>query len=256
MMRKETFVGEPDWMTIPFEKQPKLPFHQLLDTLLKTPLLMNRAEKIKRETRPDRKLKLCLDMADTCWELDEELSNFYSHLETVHEGPLFWTVVADDHDDYDDDFPFSYRLAFPDSRLGTTVMVYWGALSILWSGSCELYKLIEQLTSIKNNVTPLTSPDEPWPDFDEVAKRINLPPLKHRTEFITLARNICRSVDSCMGEFFTLPVIIAPLSIISDILHSWPGYEQEIQWALKALQRIGKMGVQIARSFPERVEID
>jgi len=250
-MRKKTFVSESEWMTIPFAIHPKVPFHRLLDTLLKTPSLMDRGEDIARETCAEEKLRLCLDMAKTCWDLDNELECFYSNLKALSDGPLFWPVAVDNQDHY----PFSFNLAFPESRIGTTLMLYWATLTILWSGMYTLYILIETLISIKNNITPLNIPEGSQPDFEEIASRINLPPLKHRTEFITLARNICRSVDFCIEDPFTLPIMIPPLSVISSILNTWPEFDPEIQFAHRALERIRKRGVEMARYFPEPVEV-
>jgi hypothetical protein len=253
MMRKKTFLLEPEWMTIPFMKNPKLPFHELLDILLQSPALMDRGEEIKQETNPHEKLRLSLKMVETTWELDEELEAFYKRLQIIMNAPLYWPVPNESAQTHNGEslepYQFEYNLHFLDVRLGSQLMLFWAAQVLLFSGMCELYELIDQLLL---GIAP-HRPTELWPDFDAIASRINQPPLGHRTEFIIQARQVCQSVEFCVGDFLALPVVIAPLSIISQILLCWPGYEREVAWARKALVKVRLRGVEMARHFPSPV---
>jgi hypothetical protein len=252
-MRKKTFLSEEAWMTIPFSETPKTPFHQMLDILLLSPELMDRAEQLGREQVPERKLRLCLEMVDTCWKLDERMEAFYSTLEYTISGQLYWHSESS----YGplDQYPFSTKLEFIDSGVGVTITLWWAALVLLWSGMCELYELIDTIMAQGQVMKGRLRPADTWPDFDAIACRIQLRPLGHRSQFITPAQNVCRAVEFLMNDDISLAVLLAPLSMIAQVLPAWPGFESEVQWARVALGKIRQRGVELARYFPEQVVI-
>jgi hypothetical protein len=253
-MRKKTFLSEPDWMTIPFQETRKTPFHQMLDILLSSPELMDRAELIKRERVLERRLELCLGMADTCWNIERKMQRLYSNLEAVATGQLYWPSVSS-YSALDDQYPFSTKLEFVDRGIGLTLTLYWAALTVLWSGMCELYELIDRLMAEEQDMTAASRSTDTWPDLESTARKIGQRPLDHRTQFIMPARKVCQSVEYFMNDDFSLAVLLAPLGMISHILPCWPGFEAEMQWTRRALVKIQQRGVELARHFPEQVVI-
>lgn len=260
-MRKKTYLSEPEWMSIPFEVHPKMPWQHLIDILLECPELMDRAVDIKTAEDPKRKLKLALDMNHTCWDLDRRLQEFFDRLVGLIGASLFWSVPLPEEGKvlFGETYPFDKSLEFHDPWTGTTLVLYWATLCILYSGMCELYFLIDSLMSNEANdsfIPPPFKDFSDWPDFSGILSRTGLPPLDHRTDWIDLARNVCQSVEYCLKDELSMPTLIAPLSMVSHIVDCWDDYRTEYEWCQQGIQMIRRRGVELARLFPEQVILE
>jgi hypothetical protein len=56
MSRKSSFLGEPDWLEIPFQFLPKDIFNQLLDSCFKLAAILEAVDKAKLSSPPDTML--------------------------------------------------------------------------------------------------------------------------------------------------------------------------------------------------------
>ncbi|KAK9482956.1 hypothetical protein V1527DRAFT_310991 [Lipomyces starkeyi] len=92
--------------------------------------------------------------------------------------------------------------------MANTVVIYWAISTMLWPGLCRLYQLI---SSTKLDRNPCSSGDSNYDDIysctDEVRTldspefyMIQLLPLEHRVDFVTMARNVAQSVEYCMKD--------------------------------------------------------
>jgi hypothetical protein len=69
----------------------------------------------------------------------------------------------------------------------------------------------------------------------------------------TLARNICQSIEFCLGDEFRGfggRAAVFPLKVAIETLHDAPNCEQELRWAQAAMGRISQSSVQIMNHFP------
>ena len=68
----------------------------------------------------------------------------------------------------------------------------------------------------------------------------------------TLARNICQSIEFCLGDEFRGfggRAAVFPLKVAIETLHDAPNCEQELRWAQAAMARISQSGVRIMKHF-------
>jgi hypothetical protein len=76
-------------------------------------------------------------------------------------------------------------------------MLFWATLAILWSGMAYTYKALlgfQAANLIRTNTLP-----------DKTIAQLNIaqpPALGHRTDVVTLAPNICQSIEFCLGDEF------------------------------------------------------
>jgi ABC-type antimicrobial peptide transport system ATPase subunit len=79
-----------------------------------------------------------------------------------------------------------------------------------------------------------------------------LPPLGHRKDVATMAKNICQSVEYCLEpehRGLGAKVITFPLKVAIETLHE-AHCERELQWAKAIMEKLDRMGVRIMRHFP------
>jgi len=247
-------------MEIPFAVNPKAPQQKLFDILLQAPTLMERADRIQTEFCLQTKLDLCFAMAKSIWELDAELEVFYSDLAAQADGPLYWPILCSESSEDGEVkvYPFPIRLEFIDQRLGALLMIFWASQVVMWSGLCDLYYLIDRLKLIEIGIMPDTPHSKPkLEDMDAIAQRIHLPLVEHRKEFIVPTRNVCHSVEYVLAhDHLSLPAIIAPLNMISQVMADWPGCEPEVEWARKCQGRLYKQGVKLAKHYDPAVQFE
>jgi hypothetical protein len=258
-MGRKTFLTDPMWKTIPFGKHSKLLLSQLMDILLVAPEMHKFGQAIKAETDIAKKLGLCLDLVPVLFDLETQLLAFYAKAEAKFNGPLYWPVLAtskifEERNCKGYPYPYSVRFEFPHSRVGIMMMLYWGALTILWSGMCNLYETISL-----NCPTFLQSklPDDQWSDIDGIALHLGLPILVQQKDFLTMARNVCQSAESCMDEDLSMPVVLGPLCMVAACLNSGqPEYEVEIRWILECMRILEHRGVGMSKYFPVRMALE
>ena len=215
---------------------------------------MCRADKLDRMKSPKMQLRELLIIIKELWRLDGNMHQFHDDLRARANGPLYWPVFAttrkkvQDLDNEDDRelFPLDYH--FIDTKVGTTMILYWAAMTTLWSGMCQIYhhidRLVEGLTAAGLDLSDLGE--------DGVApSTANLPPLDKRTGFISLAHNVFQSVEFCTRDTFGLPFTTAPLNMLVHILSDHPEYVRETEWAKSQLEQILQRGVIMVKYLPK-----
>jgi hypothetical protein len=216
------------------------------------------------------------DMLDHCWKLDALLQEFYAELEASHPGPLYWPQFSNRDNPADDPelgkvFPVAFH--FSNLKMAQTLIMYWAVLLMLYQGLNDLHGLVymlkQQLGSPitpvdSNNVsleeveTSTTSDGSRTGDTGQQASQSgtpttgldwnNLPPLEHRVDILSIARNICQSVEYCMQDHMLgsgPAVVVAPLNIVLATLKSRPDFQREIYWAAAVVDEIRRKGMRI-----------
>jgi hypothetical protein len=121
--------------------------------------------------------------------------------------------------------------------------MYWATLAILWSGMKYIYSLLSPVAAF----LPLIAPGA------------SLPPLEHRSDTISLAKNICQSIEyisSQASDGGTL-VSVFPLKVAIETFADGTNVDEscarELEWAKSLIGRIAR-GVRLLNCLDEPVE--
>jgi hypothetical protein len=108
-------------------------------------------------------------------------------------------------------------------RTAHVCILFWATSAILWSWMTYTYKLLLGLQAA-SSLRADTLRDETLGQFN-----IAQPPaLGHRTDVATLARNICQSIEFCLGDEFRglgPRAALFPLNVAIETLHDAPNCE-------------------------------
>ena len=200
-------------------------------------------------------LQETLKIIDQCWEVDAALGRFYEEYTANLPDRLYWLKLSKTSDGLGEEKVFPVAFHFIDLRTANTLMYYWSTLLMLWSGLCRLYQHISNLDSQGFSIYNMhvsgseddRSPSEstlPRPTADR------LPLLVHRTDFASVAWNICQSVEYCMQEDmldFGPQSVAVPLQIVVETLRGIPTYSRQLLWAEKVLEQVTRRGIRILK---------
>jgi hypothetical protein len=247
---KSTFLSEPEWKSVPFSVFPKAPLQKVLDLLLEAPMILKKVDRFPSLSR-EMQIPFLLDLLQDCVSIDRKMQLFILEFEASRGGLLYWPMppkepIVIDASDFpvsdDGVFPVSYE--FSDSRIGITMMLYWGALTILYSGACHLYNTLAQLTTI----TPVMNGEVTCYFLtNEQNQTVEIPWSTRFRDFRTTANNVCQSVEFCLQDELSNPSMVAPLNMVIDALSSWPGFEKEIAWIRNTLVLISNKGMKMVK---------
>lgn len=220
-----------------------------------------------------------------CWELDTKLQALYNRLERQEPGPVYWPIVANEFNPLDGTqaFPATYR--FPDMRTAHTCIMYWAACSILWSGLIKIYEVLNGLQMLMQALAassipvPLSAPIPPFtsasspsssnttvsppglsaelPTLMSSPPALELPPLGHRSDILSIARNICKSLPyyeaGLVKAGIPITVAVFPLKVAIEGLSGVEGCERELEWAIGNFQTIIGSGAQLLENLGQDV---
>jgi hypothetical protein len=185
-----------------------------------------------------------LALVQDCWKLDTRLNAFYKRLARSTSGPVYWArlsngfnqsiLTGETGNEIGEGskgviFPVAYQ--FQDPEMARTVAVYWASLTILYSGMKFIYNLL--------------APIIPFLPF--LAPGSSLPALEHRTDTVTLAKNICQSIEFIVSNnsgSLAMLVVFPLKTAIEALADPADGCERELEWAKGVMTRIA-MGVKI-----------
>lgn len=228
----------------------------MLDLLAYAPDIFRETDKFPEMDSVTR-LVAEIDLVKKLWKLDSDLYRFYKGLEEDSLGPLYWTQFAKPSSrivDGDEEELFAVAFYFLNLRMAGTLMLYWATQTMLWSGMGYLYIAIQmEVEAIKTalgdskvggfsheHLAAMMYELENNPDLTQ------LPPLGHREDILSPARNVCQSVEYCMQEEMLglgPAAVAAPLGIAFDTLKPHPQYQREVSWMKDALNRLPERGL-------------
>ena len=241
-----TYLSEEAWLKVPWKHNPKSRFDELLDILSEAPAIFRRADDFQTFDPEQRPSAACAVIKD-CWWVDETLHTFYDEFSDAASGTLYWEEPSKRSfvHDIEDIFLCTTAYHFPDIDTARTLVLYWAALTMLWTGMTRLYHLVTALEQ-----AGLSTP--------EIAK---LPPLKQKANFIAPARNVLQSVEYMLEDRLLGlgPLsIVAPVSIVVETIRDFPQYAHEVTWADEVLGEVKERGLKIlectGRAWHEEVE--
>ncbi|PYH90490.1 C6 zinc finger domain protein [Aspergillus ellipticus CBS 707.79] len=240
-----SFMFESSWMEQPWEVIPKTFFSQVVDCLAKAPRILQRVY-LLQHLSPEDQIQLCHELIRECWQIDEKIDTIWNGMHNATPDPLYWLVpsrvssASFDSESSDNLFPIVFCFANPECA--TTLILLWAVRVMLWSGLCNLYNGIVAFESLVLQV--IESP------FDSTstagAVKPPLPALGHRRDYISMAHNVCQSVEYLLQDELLLagPLSVCPaLGIVIDTLRDQPPYANEVIWLQKALGVVRQRGI-------------
>jgi Fungal specific transcription factor domain len=235
---RSTYLSEKAWKTLPWKTTAKKSYDQLLDIVALAPDIFRRTDDFD-SMDPRQRLLEAIIVIEECWKVDARLRHFYQSLEESTPGPLYWPALSQEislpktsptNAAQGKLFPVSYH--FPSLPIARTLIFYWSVLNMLWTGMVRLYQLVSEtqaagITTLEANL---------------------LPPLGHRADFMTPARNTLQSVEYLMQDKMLglgPQSVIAPLSIVAETIKDFPECAREVRWAFGILDEIRERGMMI-----------
>jgi hypothetical protein len=261
--RRLTYLSSPPWIHLPWKSHEKTQYDKFLDTMALLPQVIADGYSIvdtmqrAAETQtldPSTLFVKILELVDRCWKLDAKFRAFYVELEKENLGHLYWPelsagiITIADESGLGKVFPVAFQ--FLNIQMTHICMLYWASSAILWTGMVFIYKLIAGFQAQAALIQPPEDPDKP--DNENGRPPIfsinQLPPLEHRVDVASLAKNICQSVEySVQHEERAIwkTRAVAPLKVAIETFHDTPGCERELEWGLAAMESITGGGVRI-----------
>lgn len=190
-----------------------------------------------------------LEIIDRGWKLDARFRAFYADLERENLGPLYWPqlsagmVTTADEPELGKIFPVSFQ--FLNIGMAHMCMLYWTSSAILWSGIGYMYKVIAGFQALQPQQDGSPSNGE---DATPGFSMAHLPPLEHRSDVASVAKNICQSLEYSLHFDDQSPWktrAVFPIKVAIETLHDAPGCERELEWAIAAMEKITGEGVRI-----------
>ena len=240
-----TYLADPIWMQVPWTENEKNPMDRIVDCLAQAPDVLKDSARLPHLGLMDQ-LALANRIVSECWDLDWALQQCYEEIQASENGPLYWTVLSQGWNQANSPgaaelFPVSYQ--FPNIKTASTLMMYWASCIMLWTGLCELYGVIDQLIIVARAGEPSDG------EYDAHG----LPPLEHRTDFLSVARHLCRSVEYCLqkdmlaaGRF----VVSTPLAIAIGSLKDMSECQREVAWMRNVMVQVRDNGLRIFEYKP------
>ncbi|OJJ50107.1 hypothetical protein ASPZODRAFT_149516 [Penicilliopsis zonata CBS 506.65] len=239
-----TFLASTAWMEIPWMHSKKEPIDRIMDCLAVAPRILQRTDAFPR-LGPAEQANLAYDICLECWQLDRTLQEIYDDLTSNTSSPLFWPEPSRDQLlDHDDNtnrlFPVAFN--FPDLRIASTLMIFWATRLMLWSGLCNLYQLINAVDP--SMIYKTATGDEKLTDNSGPC----LTQLGYSSNYLSLARNVCQSVEYCLQEemrVWGLFTVSTGLGIVLGTVQNDPQCRREVHWIQAMLGKIQARGLRI-----------
>lgn len=182
-------------------------------------------------------------LLDRCWEMEASLQTFYHDIEEAVEGPLYWSKLATltlPPDEVDGKKLFPVAFYFDGLPTAFTTMMYWLNQLLLWRTIMEIYGRV-----LKCGHAPTQLEDPTDRQLPYVAR---LRPLEHRKDLVSLAKNICQTVEFCLQEDKRSQgpgALMVPLLSATITFKYSPGCGRELEWARAAMTEVSERGWRI-----------
>ncbi|TVY49975.1 Uncharacterized protein LOCC1_G000484 [Lachnellula occidentalis] len=218
--RRSSYLGDEEWLTIPWQRVPKSDFHHLLDIMARMPGLIERTE---LAISMDSILPSPMEMEflrEKSWTIERQLRTWYVNLVDSSTTPLHSetprTIASATLSDLQ---PLTgSSLDFPSFEIARMHLFYWAALLLIY-----------------NNLTSIPSPSTPLHQFSHVHLQSEIHPtatliarsipylLSPETQTMG-PQNVCFSLRIAMHAFSEL------------------GEDKEVRWCRDVFEELDKRG--------------
>lgn len=242
------FLTEPAWQQIPWQGMRKPAEDRVWDLLTLSPILVNQGRALGNMAPQDQP-RAAMAIVKLCWDLDEQLAQICKEVTEGDETPCYWPVAAkyvchDGREDGNAVIPVAFH--FEDLAAAKLQITIWTAQAILWHAMTELYKRLPALQEVnaasggeemQSSPESLSMPGDDTPDADAY----RLPPLEHRSDFVTPVYNILRSAEYCLqDELMDMGAknVAAPLRLAMETIRGMAEHEQAYRWGNRMMVEI------------------
>ena len=243
MSRRQTFLSEPQWTTIPWSKHPKGSLDQLFDIILFLPSIFAWVDQLQLgPPTQDRRFR-AQELLQNCLLLSKRFQQWHDSTVQVVLGDSvpIWTRPVDSSRE---SLPFTDAFVFRDVQTGLAMVYYWMS-QILFQGCID-------------SLTALTL--EPF--VDEYPSVWNMPPglrselASCRQDSRTLASNLCRGLDSILLQTAQPDMLSAPMTVALDYFHGLSANNAdgllEVVWLESFRERLVGKGQQVTNLMKGR----
>ena len=251
--RKSSFLGESDWLTIPWGGTGKDVYQRLYDKGLALGALMEEMDNADLTNAGTRTSQVPLYL-QRCSEMHADFEAWYQELLQQSPSPLYWTTESNipavtARESLTKDACASQTLppfSFPSLRLAYITATFW-ALKLMLSSTIAL-TCGAVLSSASTNPSSSFDPD-PAVDLRDTAHRLLSQHSNSRR--LELATNIMRSMPYSLNESMGLlgaAKSLFPLRAALFCLRRQPG--EELKWCQAVYQELEtKKGLRYAREI-------
>ncbi|KAF6218481.1 hypothetical protein HO133_005830 [Letharia lupina] len=249
--RRSTFLGSPEWLTLPWSETGKDIFQQLYDKGFALAALLEGIDNA-RVTDENTNFSILSEYLGGLSGLDEELNLWYGEILQESPLPLYWSTQSTSPGWHLKQAVGPRTLpsfAFHTLRLANITVTYWG-LRLILSNTIAL--ACRQVLSINIQLPTQSSSSTP-PQATQNLKTMSLHLLEaHTTAYrLELATNIIRSMPYCLNDKMGLMGAQKSLFALRTalfVLQRYPG--QELKWCQAMYQELdGKKGLRYAREI-------
>lgn len=249
--RKSTFLGNPEWLTLPWGKEGKDIYQQLYD---KGFLLGAVLEDIDNAvlTEDDNDISVVSGFMGRLSSLDEDLDLWFRNLLQESPSPLYWHVEPTsssrhliEHDQPRPPFAFHTILS------ANTIVKYWG-LRIILSNTIAL--TCQRVLSITTQLPPFPLSSNSPPILQDLhTMSLHLLKANAGPRILEFATNIVRSMPYCLNEKMGLigaQKTLFPMRIALFVLQRHPGEGEDLKWCQAMYQELNSgKGIRYAREI-------
>ena len=251
--RKSTFLGNPEWSTLPWSQTSKDIYQQLYDKGFKLAALLEEIDNA-RLTNEDASTSIRSEHLERLSDLDEEMDLWYLEILKESPSPLFWHTRPTSHDSNFKESLIPRTLPpfmFHTLRLASIVGTYW-SLKVHLSNNIAL--ACEHVLST-NVQPPFQSASSASLGNSQDLEIMSLHLLEKYTNAhrLELATNIIRSMPyrlkDDMGLLGAQKALFA-LRTALFTLRLCPGEELKLKWCQAMYQELyNKKGLRYAREI-------
>ena len=248
--RKSTFLGNPDWLTVPWGKKGKGIYQQLYD---KGFLLGSILEDIDNAglTEEDNNISVVSGFLGRLSSLDEDLDLWFQNLLQESPSPLYWHVESTSSSrhliEYDQTRP---PFAFHTLLSANTLVKYWG-LRIILSNTIALtcQSVLSMTTQLPAYQSSSSTSSPTLQDLHVMS--LHLLKANAGPRILEFATNIVRSMPYCLNDNMGLigaQKSLFPMRIALFVLQRRPS--EDLKWCQAMYQELNSgKGIRYAREI-------
>lgn len=250
--RKSTFLGNPEWLTLPWSETGKDVYQQLYDKGFALAALLEGIDNA-RLANESIKISVLSEYLGRLSGLDEEMNLWYLKILEESLSPLYWHTesIPGWHSKEVVESCMPPPLTFHTLRLANITVTYWG-LRLILSNTIAL--ACQNVLSINMQVPAQSSSSTP-PQASQDLVNMSLYLLETHTSAhrLELATNIIRSMPYCLNDNMGLMGAQKSLFALRTALFAltrYPGEEPKLKWCQAMYQDLdNKKGLRYAREI-------
>lgn len=247
--RKSSFLGNPQWLTVPWSETSKDIYQQLYDKGFALAAILEAIDNA-RFTNENTSLSILSEHLERLFGMDEELNLWYHEILRESPSPLYSTP-HDWHLNEAVEPPMLPHFIFPTLRLANIMVKYWALKLILDSTTAHACQHVLTMNTQVPAQPSFTFTPQPTQNLQARSLRF----VKTHTSAyrLELATNIIRSMPYCLDDNMGLMGAQKSLFALRTalfVLKRHPDEEEKLKWCQVMYRELeGKKGLRYAREI-------